>query len=86
VQTHRVGDDLDDAPVAELVAVAERAVDDVPAPVLGEALDVGQLVDQTGGGENPSGDTVWPPTSSTRKRSSSVRVTSTARPSMTSPP
>ena len=56
VETHRVGDDLDDAPVADLVAVAERAVDDVAAPVLGEAVDVGELVDETGGGEHPSGD------------------------------
>ena len=51
-----MGDDLDDAPVADLVAVAERAVDDVAAPVLGEAVDVGELVDQTGGGEHPAGD------------------------------
>ena len=51
-----MGDDLDDAPVADLEAVAERAVDDVAAPVLGEAVDVGELVDQTGGGQNPPGD------------------------------
>ncbi len=56
VEAHRVGDDLDDAPVADLVAVAERAVDDVRAPVLGEALDGGELVDQPGGGEHPPGD------------------------------
>ena len=56
VETHRVGDDLDDAPVADLEAVAERAVDDVAAPVLGQAVDVGELVDQTGGGEHPAGD------------------------------
>ena len=56
VEAHRVGDDLDDAPVADLEAVAERAVDDVAAPVLGEAVDVGELVDQTGGGEHPAGD------------------------------
>ena len=56
VQAHRVGDDLDDAPVADLEAVAERAVDDVAAPVLGEAVDVGELVDQAGGGEHPTGD------------------------------
>ena len=56
VEPHRVGDDLDDAPVADLEAVAERAVDDVAAPVLGEAVDVGELVDQTGRGEHPAGD------------------------------
>ena len=47
-----MGDDLDDAPVTDLEAVAERAVDDVAAPVLGQAVDVGELVDQTGGGEH----------------------------------
>ena len=56
VQTQRVGDDLDDAPVADLEAVTERAVDDVAAPVLGEPVDVGELVDQAGGGEHPTGD------------------------------
>ena len=48
VQTHRMGDDLDDAPVADLVAVTERTVDDVATPVLGDTLDVGQHVDQAG--------------------------------------
>ena len=56
VETPRVGDDLDDAPVADLVAVAERTVDDVAAPVLGEAVDVRELVDETGGGQHSSGD------------------------------
>ena len=51
-----MGDDLDDALVADLVAVAERAVDDVAAPVLGEAVDVGELVDEAGGGQHPAGD------------------------------
>ena len=55
VEPDRAGDDLDDALVAHLVAVAERAVDDVAAPVLGHALDVGQLVDQPGGGQHPAG-------------------------------
>ena len=56
VESHRVGDDLDDAPVADLEAVAERTVDDVAAPVLGEAVDVRELVDQAGGGKNPTSD------------------------------
>ena len=87
VEAHRVGDDLDDAPVADLVAVAERAVDDVAAPVLGEAVDVGELVDQAGGGEHPPGDhACGRRRAATRKRPSSVRVTSTARPARTSPP
>ena len=51
-----MGDDLDDAPVADLVAVAERTVDDVAAPVLGEAVDVRELVHQTGGGKHPTSD------------------------------
>ena len=56
VQTQRVGDDLDDAPVADLEAVTERTVDHVAAPVLGEPLDVGELVDHARGGEHPTGD------------------------------
>jgi hypothetical protein len=51
-----VRDDLDDAPVADLVPVAERAVDDVTTPVLREALDLGELVDETGGREHAAGD------------------------------
>ena len=51
-KVHGVGDDLDDALVTDLEAVAERAVDDVAPPVLGQAIDVGELVDQTGGGEH----------------------------------
>ncbi len=56
VESPRVGDDLDDAPVADLVAVAERTVDDVAAPVLREAVDVRELVHQTGGGKHPTSD------------------------------
>ena len=41
VETERVGDDLDEHLVADLVAVAKRAVDDAPAPVLREAFDIG---------------------------------------------
>ena len=47
-----MGDDLDDAPVADLEAVAERAVDDTASPLLGDAVDLGELVDQAGGGEH----------------------------------
>ena len=56
VKAHRMGDDVDDAPVANLEAMAERAVDHVAAPVLSEAVDVGQLVDEAGGGEHATGD------------------------------
>ena len=56
VQPHRVRDDLDDASVADLEPVAERTMDDVTAPVLGQTVDVGEFVDQTGGGEDPPGD------------------------------
>ena len=52
VEPQRVGNDLDDAPVADLEAVAERAVDDVAPPVLCQALDVGELVYQPGSGKN----------------------------------
>ena len=51
-----MGDDLDDAPVADLEAVAEGSVDDVATPVLRHAVDVRQLVHQTGRGEDPTGD------------------------------
>ena len=51
-----MGDDLDDAPVADLEAVAERTVDDVAPPVLRQAVDVGELVHQTGGGKDPASD------------------------------
>jgi transcriptional regulator with XRE-family HTH domain len=53
VEAHRVGDDLDDGPVADLEAVAERAVDDVAPPPFGKAVDVRELVYQTGRGEHP---------------------------------
>ena len=56
VEPRRMGDDLDDAPVADLEPVAERAVDDVATPVAGKALDVGEFVDQTGCGEHPAGE------------------------------
>jgi hypothetical protein len=49
-----MGDDLHDPLVAHLVAVAERAVDHVTTPVLDQSVDVGELVDETGGGEDPS--------------------------------
>ncbi len=51
-----MGDDLDDVAVAHLEAMAERTVDDVVAPVLREAVDVGKLVHQAGGGQDPAGD------------------------------
>ena len=51
-----MGHDVDDAPVANLEAMTERAVDHVDAPVLGEAVDVRQLVDEAGGGQHSTGD------------------------------
>src|SRR5690606_31828064 len=56
VESHRVGDDLDDGPVAELEAVAEGAVDDVSPPPFGEAVDVRKLVHQAGRSEHPPSD------------------------------
>ena len=56
VQSDRMGDDLDDASVAYFEPVTERAVDDIAAPVVGEAVDLGEFVDQTGGGKHPSGE------------------------------
>ena len=56
VQAQGVGDDLDDAPVADLEAVTERTVDHVAAPVLGEPVDVGELVDHAGGRKDSTGD------------------------------
>lgn len=56
VQTHPMRDDLDDAPVADLVPVTEGAVDDVATPVLRYTIDVGEHVDQPGRGEYPASD------------------------------
>jgi hypothetical protein len=56
VEAHRMGDDLHDASVADLVAVAERAVDHVTTPVLDQAVDVGEFVDEARGGQDPSSD------------------------------
>jgi hypothetical protein len=56
VETHRMGDDLDDALVADLEAVAERTMDDVAPPVFGKAVDFRELVHQTGSGKNPTSD------------------------------
>ena len=56
VEPHRVGDDLHDALVADLETVAERTVDDITAPVLRQAVDLRQLVDQPGRGKHPPSD------------------------------
>ena len=56
MQAHRVSDDLDDAPFADFVAVTERAVDDIAAPVSSETFDVGEHVDQSGGGDDAASD------------------------------
>ena len=55
VQTHRRGHERDEALVPDLVAVAERAVDDRATPVLGQAGQVGELVAQAGRGDDPAG-------------------------------
>ena len=52
VEPHRVRDDLDDSPIGDLIAVAEGAVDDSTAPLLGETVDLWELVDEAGGGED----------------------------------
>ena len=56
VQPHLVGDHVHDAAVAHLVAVTERAVDDIATPVIGDAVDVGQHVDEPSGRQHPAGD------------------------------
>ena len=52
VEPQRVENDLDDVPVADLETMTERAVDDVVPPVVCQALDVGELVHQSGSGKN----------------------------------
>jgi len=54
VQRHRVGAEHPDSLVAHLPAVAERAVQHVPAPPLGQPRHVGQHVDQAGGQHHPA--------------------------------
>jgi hypothetical protein len=56
MEAYWMGDDLDDTPVADLVPVAEQAVDGVPAPVLREPSYVRELVHQPGGSKGPAGD------------------------------
>ena len=60
MEAHLVGDDLDDASVADLEAVAEGAMDHVAAPVLAQTVDVGEFVDQTGGRKHSPGDQRMP--------------------------
>ena len=81
-----MGDDLDDAPVADLVAVAERTVDDVAAPVLRETVDVRQLVHQTGGGKNPTSDDGVTADELDAETVVLRRATRRTRPARTSPP
>ena len=56
MKAHRMGDDADDAPVANLETVTERAMDHVAAPMLRQAVDLRQLVDQARGGQHPTSD------------------------------
>jgi hypothetical protein len=56
VEAPRVSDNLDDASVSDLEAVAERTMNYVASPMLSQAVDVRELVNQTGGGENPTSD------------------------------
>ena len=53
VHRHRPGGQDADPPVADLPAVAVRAVQHVAAPALGQAGHVGQLVDEPGGHQQP---------------------------------
>jgi hypothetical protein len=55
VEPERLRDDHHQPLVTHLVAVAEGAVDDSPAPLLGQALDLGELVGDAGGGDDPTG-------------------------------
>ena len=54
MESHRVRDDVDDAPIAHLEAVAERTVDHVAPPVFGQPVDSRELVHQTGRGQHPA--------------------------------
>ena len=56
MKAHRMGDDADDVPVANLETATERAMDHVAAPVLSQAVDLRQLVDQARGGQHPTSD------------------------------
>jgi hypothetical protein len=56
VEARFVSEDLDDAPVPELEAVAERAVDNVATPVLRQAVDVRELVHETRRSKHPASD------------------------------
>ena len=55
VEPERLRDDHHQPLVTHLVAVAEGAVDDSPAPLLCQVLDLGELVGDAGGGDDPTG-------------------------------
>ncbi len=52
---HRTGREHADALIADLPAMAVRAVQHVDAPALGQAWDLGQLVAQAGRDQQPTG-------------------------------
>lgn len=56
MKVHGFRDDLDDAPVTDFIAVAERAVEDITTPMVRQSFDVGQLVDKTGRDEHTPRD------------------------------
>jgi hypothetical protein len=60
VHGHGTGGQDADRLVADLPPVAVRAVQDVAAPALGHARQVGQLVDQPGGHQQPAGRHLTP--------------------------
>ena len=78
VEPQRVGDYLDDSLVADLIAVTERAVDDVAPPVLCQALNVRELVNQARGGKNPACSSGLTLSASSASTSASRVVTTSA--------
>ena len=55
MKSERVGDELNEPLVTDLVPVAKRAVQHLPAPVGRQPLDGGQLIHQAGGDDDPAG-------------------------------
>jgi hypothetical protein len=51
----RMGDDRDDTLITDLELVAEGAVNGIAPPMLGEAVDLGELVHQTSRSEHAAG-------------------------------
>ena len=63
-----------EALVADLVAVAVRAVEQVAAPALADSREVGELVAEPGGDQDPPADMARPSARATSKPPSSQRA------------